>query len=373
MQEQSMTKLKVADGNEGSPLAGKVGASGIYRSMLAAGRQKAFQSILTDTQSDGAGIAGTGKTIPHMEPAAQHLGDSTSIDPTSKIRPNVMEALDKGGLDNLATAALLKAAALASPNSSALKYYSLKGMGLGSGAAMPFSGATTGSGVDYDRGSALKAPRGSYATGSVSAAFESGENGVDVIGYDSNGGTSYGTYQISSRQGTMNAFLDYLDGRAPEWAAKLRAAGSANTGSRTGGMPTAWKQIAAQDPERFAAIQHDFIEESHYLPALQEVIERANLDVSQRSKALQETLWSTAVQHGPFGAAKIFTRAVERASAKGGDVENISDAEIIERVYAGRAGNFGSSSARVRNAVAGRFGEEKEMILAMLENEGRRV
>ncbi|MBA4357411.1 MAG: hypothetical protein C0405_06760, partial [Desulfovibrio sp.] len=43
--------------------------------------------------------------------------------------------------------------------------------------------------------------------GSMAALFESGDKGAAAIGYDRTGGTSYGTFQISSRAGTMNRFL----------------------------------------------------------------------------------------------------------------------------------------------------------------------
>ena len=110
--------------------------------------------------------------------------------------------------------------------------------------------------------------------GSLSAQFESGDNGPEVIGYDGKGGTSYGTYQISSRAGTMHSFLDYLSEKAPDIARQLQAAGPANTGSRFGKMPATWQKIAAQDPTRFSTLQNDFIEQTHYLPAMQEITEK---------------------------------------------------------------------------------------------------
>jgi hypothetical protein len=201
--------------------------------------------------------------------------------------------------------------------------------------------------------------------GSLSAQFESGDNGPEVIGYDDKGGTSYGTYQISSRAGTMHSFLDYLSDKAPNIAQQLKAAGPANTGSRSGKMPVAWQRITAQDPSRFSKLQNDFIEQTHYLPALQEITEKTGLDVSKGPRALQEVLWSTAVQHGPKGAAKIFSRAVERSQTKNGGVQM---SQLISSVYSMRAGQFGSSSSDVRSAVQSRFSEEKNLALAMLSD-----
>ncbi len=199
--------------------------------------------------------------------------------------------------------------------------------------------------------------------GALSAHFESGENGPKVVGYDSRGGTSYGTYQISSKAGTMKRFIDYLSERAPDLAAKLKDAGPANTGSSSGKMPEAWKKIAAEDTSRFSRLQYDFIEKSHYLPALQEISERTGLDVSKAPRALQEVLWSTAVQHGPSGAAKIFSKALGHAQSKGGAVKT---SQLIDSVYSIRAGQFGSSEPEIAVAVRSRFKEEEKLARAML-------
>jgi hypothetical protein len=73
--------------------------------------------------------------------------------------------------------------------------------------------------------------------GSLAAKFESGDKGAAAIGFDRTGGTSYGKYQISSKAGTMNRFLNFLAEREPAWAQRLRGSGPANTGSVQGRMP----------------------------------------------------------------------------------------------------------------------------------------
>jgi hypothetical protein len=198
--------------------------------------------------------------------------------------------------------------------------------------------------------------------GSLSAQFESGRDGISAIGYDRVGGTSYGKYQISSRVGTMNGFLSFLDAQAPDISKRLRAAGPANTGSRRGNMPEAWQQIAAEQPARFEALQEKFIHDSHYAPALNAVIRTAGIDPAKLSPAMQEVLWSTAVQHGPAGAARIFNRAVSKESFDSTQTER----KLIDNVYAIRAEQFGSSSEQVRAAVRNRLRQEKALALAML-------
>ena len=124
--------------------------------------------------------------------------------------------------------------------------------------------------------------------GQLSARFESGGDGVAAIGYDRNGGTSYGKYQIASRVGSMKNFLEFLDGEAPDISQRLRKAGPANTGSRRGGMPDAWRSIAKEQPERFEALQEGFIRESHYKPAVEAIAERTGLEADKLSPAMRK-------------------------------------------------------------------------------------
>jgi hypothetical protein len=205
--------------------------------------------------------------------------------------------------------------------------------------------------------------------GNLSARFESGGDGIDTIGYDDQGGTSYGIYQISSRAGTMRLFVDYLKEQAPDWARRLEAAGPLNTGGRGGTGPREWKKIAAEGPERFARLQQDFIAQTHYIPALQEIQEKTGVDVKEQSAALQEVLWSTAVQHGPRGAARIFSRAIGKGEASGAGATQFEQ-KLIDNVYSARGRQFGGSSARVASAVKRRFEEEKNLALGMLKSEG---
>jgi len=202
--------------------------------------------------------------------------------------------------------------------------------------------------------------------GSIAAKYESGSQGIDAIGYDRQGGTSYGTYQISSRAGTMAQFINYLKDEAPEWARRLQACGRANTGSTRGRMPREWAQIAAEDPARFEKLQYNFIKESHYEQALGSISADKGFDIAGRSAALKEALWSTSVQHGPRGAAIIFGRAIDRLSQRNGEV---TDKALINEIYTRRANYFRSSTRQVRNAVRQRFHDEKMVVLAKLQSE----
>lgn len=222
-------------------------------------------------------------------------------------------------------------------------------------------GAYRGSGGGRSRKRAAATPDSEIGT--LAAQFESGKDGIAAIGYDRHGGTSYGKFQIASRVGSMDNFLKFLDTSAPDIAKELRTAGPANTGSRSGAMPDAWRKIAGAQPERFEALQDKFIYDSHYKPALEAVAKNTPLDENKISSAMQEVLWSTAVQHGPAGAARIFGRAAEMTGKSQGASY---DKKMINNVYDIRAEQFGSSTESVQDAVRNRLQREKKLALNML-------
>lgn len=200
--------------------------------------------------------------------------------------------------------------------------------------------------------------------GALSAAFESGTQGVNAIGYDKNGGTSYGTYQIASKPGTMRGFIEFLQEKEPAWAKTLKAAGAADTGSTKGRMPDAWRSIAAKDPEKFGQLQREFIESTHYEPARDKILAKTGVDMDTLPPAAREALWSTAVQHGAAGAAKIFGQAIKSVGQNQSEQQFAQ--KLIDKVYDSRKSQFGSSTASVQASVRGRMNVEKDMVLAML-------
>lgn len=218
------------------------------------------------------------------------------------------------------------------------------------------------------RAQVVDSPRNAVVDGALSAIFESGDRGVGAVGYDRVGGTSYGKFQIASRTGTMERFLNFLDEKSPEWADRLRAAGPANTGGRRGGMPDQWRAIAREDPERFELIQRQFIRQDHYQPAREKILAETGVDVDSLPLAAREVLWSTSVQHGATGAAEIFDRVMQQiqTSPEHRDFAR----QLIGEVYDYRKTQFGSSSTRVRESVQNRMDREKELALSMLESGG---
>lgn len=197
--------------------------------------------------------------------------------------------------------------------------------------------------------------------GSVAEKYESGGRGVGTIstGKGDHGGVSYGKHQLSTKSGTMNTFLKspeaqqfspYFEGLTP---------GSAEFNS-------VYSKIAKDMPE-FEIAQKRFIERTHYEPAM-EKLQKNGIDFSERSRALNELVFSTSVQYGAGGANSKIMRALE-----GQDVSKLTDAQLIELIQNDKGANVGtdfkSSSYEVQQSVAARTQREKADLLAMLQAE----
>lgn len=126
-------------------------------------------------------------------------------------------------------------------------------------------------------------------------------------------------------------------------------------------MPEVWQSIAAEDEKYFAELQHDFIRKTHFEPVLRDV--EKSLGVRKLSDAMKEVVWSTAVQHGPNGARRLFAQAAEQTRKAG---ETPDERALIRDLYALRKEQFGSSEGSVRNAVRRRLEQERELALAMV-------
>lgn len=156
----------------------------------------------------------------------------------------------------------------------------------------------------------------------------------------------------------MNSFLKYLKTADPQ---SYRSLSQYKPGSAE--FDGVWKSIASHSGQKFDALQHDFIKRSHFDPAANKIKSATGFDVSKYSPAVQNVLWSTAVQHGSAGAANVFKNAGIR--------QGMSEAEIIRRVYNERAANngmkyFSKSSSNIRQSVVSRFRNEMQDALSML-------
>jgi len=209
-----------------------------------------------------------------------------------------------------------------------------------------------------------------YPLGSLSTLYETGNNGPGTVstGRGDSGGASYGSYQLTSQFNGVNG------GRVAEFIGSSYGAAYASefAGLRPGSQAytDAWKDIALRDPVGFEAAQHDFIQATHYDPAVVNISNQLNFDITDRSQTLQNVLWSTSVHHGP-GVPPILN------AFSGVDMNQLSDEEIINMIYTEREADnangelkyFSNNSLEVQNGVRNRFIHERQDALDALMNE----
>jgi len=228
------------------------------------------------------------------------------------------------------------------------------------------SGTGTGQVPRRDYNSNVQIPEdGNYRLGTLSAAYESGRDGPLAIGWDSTGGWSYGQYQLAANTGAMGEYIGWAQSNAPAvYEALTRAGGdsAARNGSDT--FKQTWQTVMTDAGA--AESQHEYIASKYYGGGVRSIRNRTGVDLSTRSPIVGDVIWSTSVQHGAGGAAKIFERAFQTLGT-----QNPSDAALIEAVYNERGrdnGNayFGRSTPSVRASVVNRFRNEKADALRYL-------
>lgn len=206
--------------------------------------------------------------------------------------------------------------------------------------------------------------------GGLSEQYESGGRGPGTVssGAGDPGGVSYGTYQLA---GNMNRPQEFLANEGSRWASEFN-------GDRPGtaAFTAAWREIAAREPEAFGAAQHAYIQRTHYQVQADQVQVQTGVDVTARSAALRDVVWSTSVQHGP--ETQVVARAIANVRAQGVAPSDgqAYDRALINAIYdergrrneGGGLAYFTSASASVQASVANRFAEERRDALSMLNN-----
>ncbi|MDM5073059.1 hypothetical protein [Aeromonas bestiarum] len=193
-----------------------------------------------------------------------------------------------------------------------------------------------------------------WVLGKTSERYESGGRGPGVVstGKGDYGGASYGCYQLSSNLGVVQLYIqsskykDFFEGLLPA----------------TPQFNSAWKNVAANDPEGFREEQHRFIKETHYDIQI-ERLKSKGLLIEHNRAAVHDLVWSTAVQ---FGAK---TNLIINALSNF-DLQRISDKELIVTVQNYKKNNTETlfkSSPTLWKDLKDRADSEKKALLE-LEN-----
>jgi hypothetical protein len=199
--------------------------------------------------------------------------------------------------------------------------------------------------------------------GHLSAKYESNGNpGVIANNPGDYGGKSYGAWQFSSRMGSLNSFINSLQGKNDIYYNKLVQAKAADGGSYGTNFDNAWRTVAKEDRDGFLDLQQSYVKEAFYDKAADTLNSKYNFDINSKSTALKNVLWSTVVQHGVNGALGIFSK-VDLSAGDEGVISQVFDERQKVNLH------FRSSSAEIRKSVYNRFGRERSEALAMLRTE----
>lgn len=211
-----------------------------------------------------------------------------------------------------------------------------------------------------------------WELGQTSERFESGGKGPGTIN-DYNGGAggdlggaSYGTYQLASflppimsngktRPSAKNSpvqqflnnskFKDRFIGLQPATAA----------------FDAKWKEVASTFSEDFKKEQHDYIENKYYKVAVAN-LSRRGIDLTGYGPAVQDLIWSGAVQFGPANT-KPFVATLK-------DKSTLTDRDIVTLVSEYKINNvpvlFKSSSASIQAGVRNRYVSEQQALFKLI-------
>lgn len=190
-----------------------------------------------------------------------------------------------------------------------------------------------------------------WRLGQTSAAYESGPAGAGAIssGKDDHGGVSYGSYQLSSAEGTLKEYLDQST-----YGAQFQGLTPV-----TPAFNTKWQELASTDPG-FGQDQHNFVGRSHYTAQVA-ALQARGLDLSGRGMAVQDALWSTSVQCRDLTPG-IFAKGLTEKFGEHYDLAKLSDKDIVDAVQDYKVEHVKtlfSKSPKLHESLKARFADEK--------------
>lgn len=194
--------------------------------------------------------------------------------------------------------------------------------------------------------------------GALSQAYE-GDPGE--VGGGSGG--SYGSWQIIAAN--MPDFLEnYLVNSNPEYYRRLKAAGPVGSES----FNDEWRSIGESDPDGFREDQRKYIAATHYATQVNKVRSETGLDITQQSRAVQEAVWSAAVQQGPHNS--VIVNAINRAGGAGSfNMSEESQAKLLKAIYETRKGYTANDEGVDPSRLIERYNNELKDALSILHQE----
>lgn len=187
-------------------------------------------------------------------------------------------------------------------------------------------------------------PTQDVPVGALGGMFESnGDPAAVNTGEGDPGGASYGTHQLSSRKGTLQAFF-----QSPEGQPFAMQFGDLEPGSEQ--FNQIWKEVAQNESAgpAFQQAQQKFMERTHFGPALERA-QKTGLNVS--NPGIREAVVSMGTQHSPAGNLQIINDAKARLP------QDASSGQVIDALYQSRTSYVNSLPEEGENALSPRMKE----------------
>lgn len=191
--------------------------------------------------------------------------------------------------------------------------------------------------------------------GNLSAAHEgSGIGTVSSGDNDPYGGVSYGTWQLSSKQGSVTSFIKWLTERGYEAGPFLAKEdpfydmGMAYEGRDlipgTPEFTERWHAAVDKFGASFERAYAQYFKENYYDNFTKDLLKDFGFDAGSRSDAIQQVLFSTSVQHGTGGAYNVMQKAAELAGVY--NISWLTDEQLIPYIYQARRNVFPKDTQR---------------------------
>ena len=206
-----------------------------------------------------------------------------------------------------------------------------------------------------------------YRFGMLNGKEESNNNPAS-IGYDKDGGYSYGLYQIASKTASMKGYLNFLaTSNDPDliryYNTLFQAGGSAGARLRSENFENAWKELASE--QKFSESQKNFILSENYIPVLRRISDIKGLNLEQRHPVIQDVLYSMSTQHYRADIP------IHKALGKNSDISKWNDEDIINALFDARTEyvrdlNMADKEAQY-NIIHYRYPRERKRALKLLK------
>lgn len=204
--------------------------------------------------------------------------------------------------------------------------------------------------------------------GDLSKRYESnGDPGCISSGLGDAGGKSYGMYQMSSKMGVVNDYIQWLYNNGYWFADSLveHYAGSI-------AFDEVWRWLAYSDnKDDFALSQHNYIMDTYYKPAVA-TLKAAMYDVEDKhNSVMRDVVWSRAVQYGVGNIVEMFETACNKLGYPNLSYVDSKDYDkaMIKAIYFDVCSTpeWTNGSPSIREGLYSRFNRECQDALERLE------